>query len=100
MLIVVALISPKSGSTTEVKAQAGQPFCQDVDDFKPYILALLQKNIDEAQRYSCGGLARGNRLVILEELPSESEIGHLARVRAYILGGGGSIIGYTLMIGK
>ena len=83
---------------TEIKAQAGQPFCQQFDDLQPYLMALIQKNIDEAHRYDCGGLTKGTRLSILEDIPSQSEIGHVARVRAFLLGGGGSLVGYTLIM--
>ena len=89
---------PATPYATEKKAEAGQPFCQRLEDLQPYVMALLEKNLDEMHRYDCGGLPRGIRLVILENLPSETDAGHVAHVRAYLLGGGGSISGYTLVI--
>ena len=95
---VFAALLATSSHAAEMKAQAGQPFCQKFEDLQPYLIALLQKNIEEAQRYDCGGMPLGARLVILEDLPSEFTIGHVARVRAFILGGGGSLVGYTLVV--
>ena len=81
-----------------MKAQAGQPFCQRFEDLQPYLIALIQKNPEEAHRYDCGGLPKGSRLVVLDDIPSDSPLGHPSHVRAYILGGGGSLVGYTLVI--
>jgi hypothetical protein len=94
----LAAFASGSAGASEIKAQAGQPFCQRLEDLQDYIIALLQHNADEAQRLDCGGLPSGARLVILEDLPTESQVGHAARVRAFILGGGGSLVGYTLIM--
>ena len=97
-LFLMVMVGAPAADAADIKAQAGQPLCQQLDQLHEYLLALIQRNADEMHRLDCGGLPQGTRLTILEDLPSESEIGHVARVRAFILGGGGSIVGYTLIV--
>jgi hypothetical protein len=86
-----------AGNAADIKAQAGQPFCQLVDDLHDYLVARVTRNLDAMHALDCGELPQGARLTILEESPSASDIGRVARVRAFILGGGGSVTGYTLI---
>ena len=90
-------ISARAGNAADMKARAGQPFCEQVDDLHDYLVALAKRNLDAMHALDCGGLPQGARLTILQEFPSASDAGHVARVRAFILGGGGSVTGYTLI---
>ncbi len=90
-------LAPGQPDAAEMRAQAGQPFCQRFEDLQPYLLALIQNSMEEAHRYDCGGLPKGAKLVVLDDIQSESSIG-ISHVRAYILGGDGSLVGYTLVI--
>jgi hypothetical protein len=100
ILLLVFMIAThvQLAEARDIKAQAGQPFCQKAEDLPPYLIAIDAKNFDEAHRLDCGGLAAGTRLTILDELPSDSAIGHIAHIRAFMLGGGGSIVGYTVIL--
>ena len=97
-LTLMSILVASPVQAADMKAQAGQPFCQQEDDLKPFLMALIQKNAEQMHRYDCGGLPSGTRLVVLEDIPSPSTLGHMARVRAFLLGGGGSISRYTLVI--
>jgi hypothetical protein len=35
-----------AATATDIRAKAGQPFCPQEDDLHEYLLALIQKNID------------------------------------------------------
>jgi hypothetical protein len=90
-------IAARAGNAADIKARAGQPFCEQVDDLHDYLVALAKRSVDAMHALDCGGLPQGARLTILEEFPSASDDGHVARVRAFILGGGGAVTGYTLI---
>lgn len=92
------LVVAATANAADIKAQAGQPFCQSQDDLREYLVTLIQHNVDQMHRLDCGGPPKGARLTILEDLPSDSETSHVARIRAFILGGGGSVTGYTLIV--
>ena len=86
-----------AANAADMMAKAGQPFCEQVDDLHDYLVAIAKRNLDAMHALDCGGLPQGARLTVLQEFPSASVDGHVARVRAFILGGGGSVTGYTLV---
>jgi hypothetical protein len=79
------------------EGESWQPFCQQVDDLHDCLVAIAKRDPDAMHALDCGSLPQGVRFTILEEFPSASDAGHVARVRAFILGGGGSVTGYTLI---
>jgi hypothetical protein len=84
----------------EVTTSPGQPLCDTPEHLQEWILAAVQHDdrwIKELSR-SCTSAAGGSKIVIIEDLPSDSDIGHVVKVRVFGKTSG-SVVGYTVSIG-
>lgn len=100
MLAPIALVLTASfasaGQTT-----AGQPFCLEKEYLQEFVLAMLRKDMTwmkALKEKGCGAMEPGLKIETIEDLPSGSSIGHVARVRVFSKVG--SLAGYTLIIEK
>ena len=76
----------------------GQPFCTDRDELKEFMIAGLKGDTEWAgQLQSCAMIAGGKKIAVLEDYPSDTELGHVVKVRAF--GTSGSLVGYTISLG-
>ncbi len=81
-----------------VTPSTGQPFCTEQSELQEFMLAMLQKDIAWMKALqSCRIIKAGLKVAVIEDLPSDSDIGHVVKIRAF--GSGGSLVGYTLSIG-
>ena len=101
MAIAIAgvLMSGAARAGQDVVPEGGAPFCVEQDHLQEYLLAALQH--DDAwtkQLDDCGILKAGTRIGVIEELPSQSTIGHVSKVR--VIAKGVSAVGYILLIEK
>lgn len=83
----------------ELKTSPGQPFCLEMDQLQEYLIAAIQKDARWMKELKCSGIVGGAKVTIIEEYPSESEIGHVVKVRIFSPNGQGSVVGYTLSLG-
>ena len=95
----LALAAQTGPSRAETFTSAGQPFCTKVEELQEFLLAAMQHDQRWLQSlHSCLPAPAGTKVAIIEHLPSDSEIGHVVRVRI-ITKSGASAVGYTLNLG-
>jgi hypothetical protein len=105
---LVALIAALCGSPVSadesllgnefITPSVGQPICVEPGDLMEYLMAGIKQDNQWAQQVSgCGMLKGGLKIVILEDLPSDSEIAHVVKIRVF--SAQGSAVGYTLSLG-
>jgi hypothetical protein len=81
-----------------VTPAGGQPICTDLDSLKEFLMAGIKQDRQWIQQVDgCAMLKGGLKVVVLEDLPSETEIMHVVKIRAFNARGSG--IGYTISIG-
>jgi hypothetical protein len=81
-----------------VTPPAGQPMCVDPDDLLEYLMAGIKQDNQWAQQVKgCGMLKGGLKVVVIEDLPSDSDISHVVKIRVFNAKGSG--VGYTLSLG-
>ena len=81
----------------DVTPPRGAPFCIEQDHLQEYLLAMLKHDHDwMAQLPDCLFFRGGIRIGLSEELPSESAIGHVSKVR--VMFRGKSVVGYMLFM--
>jgi hypothetical protein len=93
------LISGAAHAGQDVVPDGGAPFCVEQDHLQEYILAALQH--DDAwikQLNDCSMLKAGTRIGVIEELPSQSTLGHISKVRE--ISRGVSAVGYIFLVEK
>ena len=77
----------------------GQPMCADQESLFEYMLAAVNQDNQWAQQVKgCTMLKAGLKVVVLEDVPSDSEIAHVVKIRVFIARGS-SAVGYTLSVG-
>lgn len=77
---------------------SGQPFCDSVDDLQEYMVAALSGNSSWVGKVKhCVLLGPGPKMFVIDDLPSDSAIGHVVKVR--VIFKGQSAVGYTLSLG-
>jgi hypothetical protein len=83
----------------ELRAKAGQPFCNEKDKLQEFLLALMQNNDRWLRELKdeCMGLPEGAQMAVIENYSSDSTIGHVSKVRVFAPKKG-SMVGYTLVI--
>jgi hypothetical protein len=89
---------PLAGGTFAASPH-GQPLCNAPSDLKEYLIAAVKRDqqwLDQVD--SCFMLKAGIKIVVLEDLPSDSDIMHIVKVRAFGTKKG-SVTGYTLNVG-
>jgi hypothetical protein len=93
------VVSQKASDSKQLRAAAGQPFCVERNKLQEFLLALLQRDARWLRELkdNCMGLPEGAKMVVIEEYPSGSEIGHVSKVRVFAPRKG-SMVGYTLMV--
>jgi hypothetical protein len=77
----------------------GMPVCDSPDHLREFLLAAVQHDerwIRELKQ-DCPSVIGGAKVTIIEDLPSESDIAHVVRIRVFGLKAG-SATGYTLNI--
>ncbi len=63
-----------------------------------YLMAGLKQDKQWSQQVTgCGMLKGGLKVVVLEDLPSDSKIAHVVKIRVF--NARGSRVGYTLSLG-
>ena len=76
----------------------GQPICVKPEDLTEYLMAGFKQDSQWIQQIKgCGMLKGGLKVVVLEDFPSDSELAHVVKIRAF--GTTGSAIGYTISLG-
>jgi hypothetical protein len=76
----------------------GQPICLEPGDLYEYLMAGLKKDKQWSQQVTgCTMLKGGLKVIVLDDLPSDSEIAHVVKIRAFSAKGSG--VGYTLSVG-
>lgn len=79
--------------------ESGWPFCQDRDELKEFVSAMMQKNTTWMQALKTCVIAKpGLEMVTIEDFESDTEIGHVAKVRLISRRGGRSFVGYTVKL--
>lgn len=93
----VVFLSEAANATGDVTPPQGAPFCIDKDHLQEFLVAMLKQDSDWLkQLLDCALLKGGLRIGIIEELPSESALGHVSKVR--VIFHGSSVVGYMLFI--
>src|SRR3954451_8189632 len=73
----------------------GQPLCDDEAALREYLAAMLNQDREAMEQVDgCAMLKPGLRVAVLEDVPSDSTLGHVVKIRAF--GPYSSIVGYTL----
>ena len=76
----------------------GQPICTEKDQLQEYFMAVIKQDQQWIKQLSsCGMLKASLKVAVIEEYPSDSDIGHVVKIRAF--GARGSAVGYTLSLG-
>jgi hypothetical protein len=76
----------------------GQPLCDDEAALRGYLAAMLNQDSEAMEQVGgCGMLKPGLRVVVLEDVPSNSTLAHIVKIRVF--GSHGSAVGYTLNFG-
>jgi hypothetical protein len=76
----------------------GQPLCAYEDVLHDYLAAMVNQDTEAMeQNLDCKMLKPGVRVRVLEDVPSESIIGHTVKIEAF--GPDGSVTGYSLSLG-
>jgi hypothetical protein len=64
---------------------------------RPYVLAALKQDEEWLKRLvNCGIMKGGVKFGVIEEYPSDSELGHVERVRMFIPNSTASVVGYVM----
>lgn len=100
-LVAAGLLAAEPVLAVETVTTAGQPFCADQDELKEILLALIKQDMEWVRTLKTCILAKpGIKVVTIENLPSDSEIGHVAKVRLIPQGSRNSFVAYTIVIKK
>ena len=76
----------------------GQPVCDDEAALREYLAAMLNQDREAMEQVDgCAMLRPGLRVAVLEDVPSDSPLGHVVKIRAF--GSHSSVVGYTLSFG-
>lgn len=79
--------------------KTGWPFCADRDELKEFFMAMLKKDASWMKSLKTCIMAKpGLNMVTIEDFESDSEIGHVAKVRLIGESSRNSIVGYTLKL--
>jgi hypothetical protein len=97
LMSAAALLS--SAHADELKTAPGQPFCLQMDQLQEYLIAAVKHDERWMKELDCYAIVGGAKVTIIEEYPSESDIGHVVKVRIFSPKSQGSVVGYTLSLG-
>lgn len=102
VLLAVAVLAPFSARAAvgdEVLTGASQPVCETRDALIDFAVSALMKDAARLKAVkNCVTLRAGIPMIIVEEFPGKSALGHIARVKAAVPDGG-IMFGYTVSVG-
>jgi hypothetical protein len=77
----------------------GWPFCTDRSELQEYFLAMIKKDTSWMNSLKTCLMAKpGLNMVTIEDFASDSDIGHVAKVRLIAARSTTSLVGYTLKL--
>jgi hypothetical protein len=98
-LAVLAPLPAFAAVGDEVLTGASQPVCETRDALIDFAVAALMKDAARMDAVkNCVTLRPGVPMIIVEEFPGESALGHVARVKVAVPGGN-IMFGFTVSLG-
>lgn len=95
-LVTAAFCGPASAGPVP---KSGWPFCANQDELKEFFLAMIKKDDSWMKSLKTCIMAKpGLNMVTIEDFDSDSEIGHVAKVRLIGENSRNSVVGYTLKL--
>ena len=80
-----------------VTSSGGAPICADQEELQEYLLAAIKQDERWMKSLrSCFLAKEGLDVVVLENLPSDTDIGNFVKVRLFSPIGRSSVVGYTV----
>jgi len=82
-----------------VTSPNGQPFCDTSENLQEYVLAAFKGDSEwiATLKAHCTTLKGGIKIRVIEDIPSDSPIGHVVKIRLIVKNI--SALGYTLSVG-
>lgn len=95
-LVLAGLCGP---TTAGPVPKTGWPFCADRDELKEFFMAMLKSDTSWMKSLKTCIMAKpGLNMVTIEDFESDSDIGHVAKVRLIGENSRDSVVGYTLKL--